>query len=372
MKTLILCVDRDDDLGEKGRVATPIIGRRRNVEAAMALGLADPEDSDTNALFAAVHLYDEELPRLQGQDQIEVATVAGHKRLGLQADRKLAAELEEVLEAVRPDEVILVSDGAEDEQILPILNSRAKVAHVHRSIVKQAPRLEGFYYVITRLLDDEKQARRFVLPFAIVLLLWGIAYLLGWQAYAWGATLAIMGLWLLVHAMKWEERVGRFLHDLGEGARSGKLSLLANVAMAVLLVVGTIVGLQTVQDHRPPANVVILHPATYHLLLFVQAFLPYTVGAFLVRAAGSLFDGWAREGHAGAGPWAAACALVALGLSGAVVLDVAVDILEAKDLLHIATPARMLQLTAGVVVLMGGLVVGRYLRNPAPRPDRAR
>src|ERR1051325_1328116 len=165
MKSLILCVDRDDDVGGKGGIATPVVGRRRNLEAAMALGLADPEDSDTNALLAAVKLYDQELKAGSPADQVEVATVAGHKSLGLQADRKLARELEEVLGAVRPDEVILVSDGAEDEQILPILNSRAKVTHVHRSIVKQAPRLEGFYYVLTRLLDDEKQAKRFVLPF---------------------------------------------------------------------------------------------------------------------------------------------------------------------------------------------------------------
>lgn len=370
MKTLILCVDRDDDLGEKGRVATPVIGRRRNVEAAMALGLADPEDSDTNALFAAVHLYDQELPKLKGQDQVEVATVAGHKRLGLQADRKLAAELQQVLDAVRPDEVILVSDGAEDEQILPLLASRAKVAHVHRSIVKQAPRLEGFYYVITRLLDDEKQAKRFVLPFAIVLLVWGIAYLAGVQAYAWGATLAIMGLWLLVHAMKWEARVGALFHDLGEGIRAGKLSLLSNLVMLLLVAAGVLIGLLVERDHSAPSNVTFNHPALYRSLVFLQAFLPYMVSAFLVRAAGSLFDSWVRGGDTSAAAWTAACVLVFLGLSGGVVLDVAVDILEARDLRAIATSARMLQLTAGVVVLMGGLLLGRYLRAPQPRPQR--
>jgi len=370
LKTLILCVDRDDDLGEKGHVSTPVIGRRRNVEAAMALGLADPEDSDTNALFAAVHLYDQELPKLKGQDQVEVATIAGHKRLGLAADRKVSAELEEVLEAVRPDEVILVSDGAEDEQILPLLGSRAKVTHVHRSIVKQAPRLEGMYYVITRLLDDEKQAKRFVLPVAIVLLLWGIAYLLGLQAYALGSTLAIVGLWLLVHAMKWESRVGAFFHDMGEGIRSGKLGLLANLIMLLLIAAGILVGLRVEADHHQPSHVLIASPTIYHTLLFLQAFLPYMVSGFLVWAAGTLFDSWARDGDAGSGAWAAACVLIFLGLSGGVVLDVAVDILEAKDLLHIATTARMLQLTAGIVILLGGLLVGRYLRAPQPAAHR--
>jgi putative membrane protein len=124
MKTLILCVDRDDDLGRKAGVESPIIGRRRNLDAAIALGIADPEDSDTNALLAAIHLHDKELKRLEGtSDQVEVATVVGHSSLGLKADRKLAEELDEVLALVRPDEAILITDGAEDEQILPLLQA---------------------------------------------------------------------------------------------------------------------------------------------------------------------------------------------------------------------------------------------------------
>ncbi len=187
MKTLILCVDRDDDLGHKANVETPLVGRRRNVEAATALGIADPEDSDTNAIFAAVNLYDRELRRAQERGhQVEVASIAGHRVVGLKSDRRLAAELDEVLELVRPDEVVLVSDGAEDEQIIPILQGRVPVAHVHRSVVKQAPRLEGFYYVLTRMLDDDKFAKRFVLPFSLVLLVWGAAFFLDILNYAWG------------------------------------------------------------------------------------------------------------------------------------------------------------------------------------------
>ena len=76
MKTLILCVDRDDDLGKKAGVESPLIGRRRTLDAAVALGLADPEDSDTNALLAAVHLHDQELARIAGSgDQVEVAAI---------------------------------------------------------------------------------------------------------------------------------------------------------------------------------------------------------------------------------------------------------------------------------------------------------
>ena len=364
MKTLILCVDRDDDLGQKGGVATPVVGRRRTLDAAMALGLADPEDSDTNALLAAVRLYDQELKAAgTSGDQVEVAAITGHPSLGLRADRKLGEELLQVLSASRPDGVILVSDGAEDEQIMPILQSHSKVVHVHRSVVKQAPRLEGFYYVITRILDDDKQAKRFVLPFAIILLIWGLAYLAGKQQYAWGATLAVFGFWLLVHAMKWQRHVGRFMADLKQGALAGKLSLFATLLMLAILGAGAVLAWRALQDHMPLPNSRILDPTLHDVAVFMQAFIPYLAVAFIVLAAGGLFDAWVREGKAGVGHWTTIFALIAFGLLATVAADAAVHVLEGQPLLKLATVPRMMQLFVGVVVAMGGFLLHRYLRS---------
>jgi putative membrane protein len=53
-RTLVLCVDRDDDLGRKVGIDGPVVGRDAVEEAARRLALADPEDSDANGLFAAV------------------------------------------------------------------------------------------------------------------------------------------------------------------------------------------------------------------------------------------------------------------------------------------------------------------------------
>jgi putative membrane protein len=366
MKTLILCVDRDDDLGAKAGVATPLIGRRRNLDGAVALGLADPEDSDTNALLAAIHLYDQELAAAErGGNPVEVATVAGHRSLGLKADRKLAQELEEVLGAVRPDQVILVSDGAEDEQILPLLHSRAKIVHVHRSVVKQAPRLEGFYYVITRLLDDEKQAKRFVLPLAIIVIVWGLAVIFGWQSYAWGATLAVAGFWLLVHAMKWEARVSRFLADLGKGVRSGWLALFATLLMIVILVFGAVQAFRSERayTHLPPVGAVITHPQWWGAMVFVRDFWLYAVSGLLVRSAGGLFDGLARTGRAGMGHVFAAFTLIALGFLGSVGADLAVGLLEHRDVIDMLDFTHAFELVAGLAVAFGLFLVRRYVRS---------
>ncbi len=368
MKTLILCVDRDDDLGRKGGVQTPIVGRRRNLEAAMALGLADPEDSDTNALLAAVHLYDRELAALEGtDDQVEVATVAGHPALGLKADRKLGKELDEVIALVRPDEAILVSDGAEDEQLLPVLQSRMRIAHVHRSIVKQAPRLEGFYYVLTRLLDDEKQAKRFVLPFGIIILIWGLAYLFGLQSYAWGATLAIAGFTLVVQAMKWEESVGGFFRDLGRGLRSGKAAWLSTIAAAALLLWGGAAAWLALPDAATAT-------LGFRALVYTHQFLPYLVSSLLVLIGGRLFDDWARRGRTHLGQWTTAFGLIAFYLILAVVLAATIDRLQGHPLVELMTFDRGVQLAAGIAVALGGTLLARYVRSfvhaAAPPPSR--
>ena len=57
-RILILCVDRDGDIEAKTGIKTPIIGRKENLDAAIALALKDPEEADANAMFEAVRIYD--------------------------------------------------------------------------------------------------------------------------------------------------------------------------------------------------------------------------------------------------------------------------------------------------------------------------
>ena len=67
MTTLILNVDRDDDLGRKAKVKSPIIGIDENIEAANLLGQSDPEDSDLNAIFSAISTYNKLIMRKKMQ-----------------------------------------------------------------------------------------------------------------------------------------------------------------------------------------------------------------------------------------------------------------------------------------------------------------
>src|SRR6266571_3442836 len=129
MKTLVLCVDRDDDIGAKTGIQGPIVGRDANLAAAMRLGIADPEDSDVNALFSAISIYDGY--RKENPDA-EIATICGDVHVGTVSDIALTRQLDQILRDVRPERVFLVSDGAEDEAFSPIISSRIRVDHVRR------------------------------------------------------------------------------------------------------------------------------------------------------------------------------------------------------------------------------------------------
>ena len=58
VRTLVITIDRDNDLGVKAGIRGPVIGRKATLTAALKLGIADPEESDTNAILGALHHHD--------------------------------------------------------------------------------------------------------------------------------------------------------------------------------------------------------------------------------------------------------------------------------------------------------------------------
>ncbi len=174
-RTLVLAVDRDDDFGVKGRVVTPVIGIQNCMEAANSLGLADPEDSDLNALYAAVSTCME--LQEEGFDA-EVALICGDEKVGHKSDLAVVAQLEEVLDVIKPDNVILIGDGAEDEYIYPIISSRSHVDSVRKVYVKQAPNIESSFYVISKMLSEPNKRKRFIAPIAALVVIISLFVLL--------------------------------------------------------------------------------------------------------------------------------------------------------------------------------------------------
>ena len=138
VRTLVLTVDRDNDLGVKAGIRGPVIGRKATLTAALRLGIADPEESDTNAILGALHHHDRLVENAQGNDEIEIALLTGDVRVGPRSDRAVAMQLDEVIQEFQPDSAVLITDGADDEASLPIITSRVRVDHVEKVIVRQS------------------------------------------------------------------------------------------------------------------------------------------------------------------------------------------------------------------------------------------
>ncbi|AIF69647.1 hypothetical protein PAP_06245 [Palaeococcus pacificus DY20341] len=176
-----MAIDRDDDFGFKAGVKAPVIGRDACIDAAVKLSLADPEDSDANVLYAAVKLYDELKEKGEFED-VEVALITGHHDVGVKSDLELNKQMDKVLAKFPADGVIPVTDGAEDEQIFPIIASKVPIISTRRVVVKQSESIETTYYIIYRyfkeVLSDPEVAKIVLGLPGLVLLLYGIARLI--------------------------------------------------------------------------------------------------------------------------------------------------------------------------------------------------
>ena len=172
---LVLCIDRDNDMHEKAKIDGPIIGREANLEAATKLALADPTETDANTIFRAIGIYDS----VSAEAQVQIATLTGSPSLGYQADKEIAAQLERVLSDFPADSCIFVSDGASDEQIMPIIRSRLKIDGVEIVVMKQAKELEKTYFVILEKLKEPHYARLIFGTPALLLILFAASRYLG-------------------------------------------------------------------------------------------------------------------------------------------------------------------------------------------------
>ena len=220
-RLLILCVDRDDDIGRKTGVKTPIIGKEENLNSALKLILADPEEADANAMFEAIRVYDNLKKDRKSRDIYEIATIAGSELGGVTADRKLVSELEEVLKQFPADSLILVTDGFSDEDIMPLVQTRLPVTSVRRVIVKHSESIEETAALFSKywkmIIEDPRYSKIALGLPGILLISLGVLVLLQvfirFDIYTWAAIvgLIILGSYLLGKGYGIDRKISAFL-----------------------------------------------------------------------------------------------------------------------------------------------------------------
>ncbi|HLC47763.1 MAG TPA: DUF373 family protein [Candidatus Norongarragalinales archaeon] len=277
-RLLVLCVDVDNDLYEKAKVKGPIIGRKRNLEAATKFSLADPGDTDGNTIFQAVKTYDQLVK--QGY-KAEVATITGSARLGYYADREIVKQLEKIIDDFKPEACAFISDGASDEQILPLIQSRVKVNSVTTLIVKQSKELEKTYFVLLEKLKEPQFARTI---FGIPGLLLILAFL--FQEAGVRFFIGIFGIYLVLKGFGVEEAIlRRFARAEFSIERVSFIFLFASAAFIIIsiyLAIATVSNMQ--QEGVENIAKIVAYALKDFLLLFPIA--------LLLIIGGNLLESW--------------------------------------------------------------------------------
>lgn len=232
-RILVLCVDRDNDIGRKAGIRTPIIGKREIMEAAIKLLLADPEEADANAMFEAIRICESLKRGHPSNVSCQVATISGSELGGISADRKIISEFNEVIKEFKPTSLILVTDGYADEDILPLMQSRVPISSIRRVIVKHSKSIEEtaaiFSRYLRKILEDPRYSRIVLgLPGILFVMLGILSFLAIFVKYNIGTWAWIMGLLI----------VGFYLIGKGYGLDKKIASILPRIFSPHGLIIG--------------------------------------------------------------------------------------------------------------------------------------
>ena len=251
-RTLILCIDSDDDIGIKGSVKTPIIGREANIQAATKLALSDPEEADANAMFGAVKLYDK-LMKDYPDEAFEIATIAGSGKGGVEADRAMVRELGRVQKQFVADGVIIVTDGFADEELVPIIQSRIPITSIHHVVVKHSERIEETYAVIFRylkmLVEDPYYSKVSLGVPGILLVIFGFLMASN-QLENGGMVVAfVMGIVLVLKGFGWDSKLAELEPRLPPPDRW--INLITTGLGGIVFIIGIVRGLDSAWNIIP-------------------------------------------------------------------------------------------------------------------------
>jgi putative membrane protein len=290
-KLVVICIDRDNDVGEKAGIVTPVVGRDACIEAAQRLALEDPEDADSNSIFAAIKTYEDLISKGY---QVEVITVAGVKDRGVQADEKILAETRKVLEIFPANGAVIVSDGEDDESVIPVIQNVLPVVSVQRVVMKVSRSVEYSYAVFGKYLKmlayDSKYSKFFLGVPGILLLIGGVATVFGYTAEIFAVLVSILGGAFLVRAFD----IDRIWSSWSKPTPMGFIRMFTMVAGLLLILSSVPAGISEVDPELIKTDMQLISIITDKVIVgkFLSGVLPILWIGIGSIFAGTLLSNW--------------------------------------------------------------------------------
>jgi putative membrane protein len=243
------------------------------------VGLADPEDSTVNCLLEALRVTRD--LQADGESAV-VAVVSGTGDSAVAADRSVAGQIDDLLERYDPSSAIVVTDSAEDERLVPIVESRLPVDSVDRVVVRQARDIESTYYLLKQFLADEELRSTVLVPLGIGLLLLPVLLVRFSLPVALAGLASLLGAAVLYKGLAIDTYLARLPDRIREALYSGQVSVVTYAVAGGLALVGAFLGALAVS---PDAEGVVVP-----VMQFFYSSIPWLALAALTASAGRLLD----------------------------------------------------------------------------------
>ncbi|MEM3030501.1 MAG: DUF373 family protein, partial [Candidatus Micrarchaeia archaeon] len=155
------------------------------------------------------------------------------------ADREVSKQLERVLGEFPAGSCVFVSDGAGDEEVIPIISSRLRIESTRLVVMRQAKELEKTYFLLLEKLKEPYYARIILGVPALVLIAFALSDALG---FGWKPVAVAIGLYLLAKGFGFEESI---LSTLSEARLSVEnISFVIYLAAIPLFIISLWLGFQ--------------------------------------------------------------------------------------------------------------------------------
>jgi putative membrane protein len=276
VSTLVVCVDREGGLGHDG----PIVGWEAIQALVTDVGVDDPEDSRVNCLLETLRVARD---LRDGGEEAVVAVVSGGGD-GVNSDRTVARQTDQLVADYDPESAIVVTDSASDERLIPIIESRVQVDAVDRVVVRQSHDIQSTYYLLKQFLADEELRGTVLVPIGAALLAFPVLLLLADSvAVALSAIAAVIGTFLLYKGLGIDDFVSTLPRRVQDAFYSGQMSLVTYVVGAGLALVGIFAGGISATSMGSTSELLVG-------LRFVFDSVPWFAAAALAAATGRLID----------------------------------------------------------------------------------
>jgi len=290
-KLLVICIDRDDDLGRKTGIPTPVVGRNACIEAAQRLALEDPEDADSNSIFFAVKTYEDLVSKGY---KTQVIIVTGVENRGVQADEKVASEIKSVLKKFSANGAVIVSDGEDDEMVIPVIQNVIPVISVQRVVMQVSRTIEHSYAVFGKFLKlvmyNPKYSKFFLGVPGILLLIGGIGAVTGYNVEIFAVLITILGGAFLIRAFDIDKAWSNWAKPTPEGFTR----MFTLITGLILIAASVPAGITTVSPENIPSDLGTINLITDEVVIgqFVSGMIPFLWIGLGTIFVGILFSNW--------------------------------------------------------------------------------